>query len=294
MFRNGKWQKYTNSFHVLFLLQSDKRSPFSSSYWRSDFSSLLHNKVLKSSVIILTQSRDRIDDTQILFSSFLSSEEMSKQQLLLLLCLLWDFKCSLSALVTVNKCFCTQMIKTNSFQSHQRPGEQRWIQSQATASVKCLTDNVKTSCIFVNLMGTVLSEIEDLLHCDRLTYTWTHCFKSHLGMLLYLIQTKVTIIMSMLMLKMKLMIKWSMINSKIVALCIYYKTETIQKQTETREIRSNMNVQTQWVLRHYLTDLAQQEKVTKTERMCSMLAATFKHYFLNRGEVVKEYNFWSK
>lgn len=84
-------------------------------------------------------------------SRFVSSEKMSKQQLLMLLCLLWDFGCSLAALVTVNKRFCMQMIKTNSFQSHQRPSKLRWIQSHAAASIKCLAK--KNTVFFLHING---------------------------------------------------------------------------------------------------------------------------------------------
>lgn len=118
----------------------------------------LNRNVLKSFVISLSQpQRSRIDDVQIFLfiSSFLSSEELSKQQLLLLLCLIWDFKCLLAVPVTANKCFCMHMMKTNSFQSHQRPGEQRWIQRQDTASVKCLTNKNILYFLHINAHSAV-------------------------------------------------------------------------------------------------------------------------------------------
>ena len=54
-------------------------------------------------------------------------------------------------LVTVNKRFCMQMIKTNSFKSHQRPSELRWSRSQAAASVKCLAN--KNTVHFLHING---------------------------------------------------------------------------------------------------------------------------------------------
>lgn len=50
------------------------------------------------------------------------------------------------------------MIKTNGFQSHQRPGELRWIQSQATASVKCLAN--KNILYFLHINGLFCCQIK--------------------------------------------------------------------------------------------------------------------------------------
>ena len=84
-------------------------------------------------------------------SSFLSSEKMSKQQLLLLLCLLWDFQTLAHSLGDSKQV----LLKTNSFQSHQRLGERRRTQSQATVSIKCLTNKNILCFIHINVYSAV-------------------------------------------------------------------------------------------------------------------------------------------
>lgn len=108
--------------------------------------------------------------TDFFFPSFLSREEMSKQQLLLLLCLLWDFKCSLAEPVTVNKCSCVQMTKTNSFQSHQSPGELRWIYKPSCCQRPSIRDKKKIKICISSTLEILMLESQKLRHCDWLIW----------------------------------------------------------------------------------------------------------------------------